>query len=192
MVGQNGTHVKRTYERTCAQVDARVSTQVDAQVSQYCASRCERGRIHMCIFTCSFLRSTIGPKSTLFMNMLTNKVDCGPKVDLKNEQVKMHMWMRPLYTLNYGGRFWTHRVYSGTWYILLTCALICASTCASTCALRISYLRATPGVFLKSLFTTFWNQLIYTVLCRCKYFCLHREHTYIMQQTYLYIDNWYL
>ena len=28
---------------------------------------------------------------------------------------------------------------------------------------------------------------VYTVLCRCKYFCLHREHTYIMQQTYLYM-----
>ena len=131
MVGQNGLHVKRTYERTCAQVDARVSTQVDAQVSQYCASGCKSGRIHMCIFT------------------------CGPKVDLKNEQVKMHMWMRPL--LHPLAQYWLT--------CASTCALICASTCGSTCALRISYLRATPGVFLKSLFTTFWNQLKYLIGC---------------------------
>lgn len=85
MVGQNGLHVKRTYECTRAHVDARVSTQVDARVNQYCASGCERGRIHvhfhLFVFKVDYwakadliyehahkIRSTVAKKSTLKTN----------------------------------------------------------------------------------------------------------------------------
>ena len=72
---------------------------------------------HMFTFTCSFLRSTFGPKSTLFVSMFTNKVDFGPKVDLKNERVKMNMWMN----------LWAH----GPKDPYTLCALTCEwSTCA--------------------------------------------------------------
>ena len=107
------------------------------------------GADHYAIFTWSFVRSTFGPKSTLFANM--NKVDFGPKVNLKNEQVKWTCGWTCGYSLS-----------ACVFPFAFACAFSCASTCALLCIhlLRISHLRSTPGVFLKSPFTTFWNQLM--------------------------------
>ena len=85
-------------------------------------------------------------------HLVVCKIDFWAKVDLiKNEQVKWTCGWTCGYSLS-----------ACVFPFAFACAFSCASTCALLCIhlLRISHLRSTPGVFLKSPFTTFWNQLM--------------------------------
>ena len=119
----------------CAQRAQVLHAQVSAQNVYGSFGPCVHRFIHMFIFTCSFFKID---------SWATNKVYFGPKVDLKNEQLG-----------EYSACVFTFAL---AW--AFSCALTCAFICTVlTCAPRISHLRMTAGISLKTLFTRFQIQL---------------------------------